>query len=213
VETIGNWYWIVDEIEEAGMVPRLVHARKAKLMMGSINKTDKLDARGLNRLQRNGTLPTVWIPPAELRDQRDLPRTRMVLSRERTRLKNRIHSTLAKYALNIEGRSDIFGKTGRELIKQRMEELPPHTRYATERVLEQLEVVESQIGLFEQRTREVFSKTAELELVMSLPGVGFILGVNEPLRLAGLIATRFRDIFMPLGRRRFDSAESGDGEH
>ena len=133
--------------------------------------------RGLNRLQRNGTLPTVWIPPAELRDKRDLPRTRMVLSRERTRLKNRIHATLAKYALNIEGQSDIFGKAGRELIKGRMEQLPPHTRYATERVLEQLEVVESQIGLFEQRMREVFSKTAELEVVMSLPGVGLILGV------------------------------------
>lgn len=50
VETIGNWYWIVEEIEQAGRVPRLVHARKAKLMMGSSNKTDKLDARGLNRL-------------------------------------------------------------------------------------------------------------------------------------------------------------------
>jgi len=58
-----------------------------------------------------------------------------------------------------------------------MEQQPPHTRYATERVLEQLEVVESQIRLFEQRLREVFSKTAELEVVMSLPGVGFILGV------------------------------------
>jgi len=64
VETIGNWYWIVDEIEAAGCVPKLVHARKAKLMMGEINKTDRLDARGLNRLQRNGTLPTVWIRPA-----------------------------------------------------------------------------------------------------------------------------------------------------
>ena len=62
VETVGNWYWIVDEIEEAGMVPFLVHARKAKVMMGNVNKTDKLDAQGLNRLQRNGTLPTVWIP-------------------------------------------------------------------------------------------------------------------------------------------------------
>ena len=39
VETVGNWYWIVDEIEAAGCVPRLVHARKAKLMMGEINKT------------------------------------------------------------------------------------------------------------------------------------------------------------------------------
>jgi len=57
LETIGNWYWIVDDIEEAGMVPRLVHARKAKLMMAMVNKTDKLDARGLNRLQHTGTLP------------------------------------------------------------------------------------------------------------------------------------------------------------
>jgi hypothetical protein len=36
VETIGNWYWIVDEIEEAGQIPNLVHARKAKLMMGNL---------------------------------------------------------------------------------------------------------------------------------------------------------------------------------
>src|SRR5215468_5795685 len=100
VETIGNWYWIVDEIEAAGCLPRLVHARKAKLMMGEINKTDRLDVRGLNRLQRSGTLPTVWIPPGELRDQRDLPRTRMVFVRQRTQLKNRIHATLAKYALH-----------------------------------------------------------------------------------------------------------------
>jgi len=31
VETIGNWYWITDEIKAAGMVPQLANARKAKL--------------------------------------------------------------------------------------------------------------------------------------------------------------------------------------
>src|SRR5947209_5335978 len=130
VETIGNWYWIVDEIEAAGCVPKLVHARKAKLMMGEINKTDRLDARGLNRLQRNGTLPTVWIPPGELRDQRDLPRTRMVLVRQRTQLKNRIHATLAKYALHHLEVSDFFGVRGRALLRQRLDLLPPYTAYA-----------------------------------------------------------------------------------
>jgi hypothetical protein len=64
VETIGNWYWIVDEIEAAGCVPKLVHARKAKLMMGAINKTDRLDARGLNRLQQSGRYPRCGFPPA-----------------------------------------------------------------------------------------------------------------------------------------------------
>jgi len=28
VETVGNWYWILDEIEQAGMRPLLVHARR-----------------------------------------------------------------------------------------------------------------------------------------------------------------------------------------
>src|SRR5207302_1878707 len=45
LEATGNWYWIVEEIEQAGLQPRLVHPRKAKLMMGLINKTDKLDVR------------------------------------------------------------------------------------------------------------------------------------------------------------------------
>ena len=34
VETVGTWDWIVDEIEAAGQVPQLVHARQAKLMLG-----------------------------------------------------------------------------------------------------------------------------------------------------------------------------------
>ena len=73
------------------------------MMLASVNKTDELDCFGLNRLQRTGTLPTVWIPPGELRDLRDLPRTRIVPTRQRGRLKNRIHATLAKYGITIDG--------------------------------------------------------------------------------------------------------------
>jgi hypothetical protein len=59
VETVGNWYRIVDEIEEAGMAPQLVHARKAKLMLSMVNKTDKLDARreGLTDCSALGPCP------------------------------------------------------------------------------------------------------------------------------------------------------------
>jgi transposase len=113
VEAVGNWYWIADEIEGAGLKPRLVHPRKAKLMMGMINKTDKLDVHGLNVLQRNGTLPTVWIAPGELRDLRELTRTRMFSSGQRTKVKNRIWSTLHKYGLTGSRWSDPFGKKAR----------------------------------------------------------------------------------------------------
>jgi transposase len=177
VETIGNWYWIVDEIEAAGCVPKLVHARKAKLMMGEINKTDRLDARGLNRLQQAGTLPTVWIPPGELRDQRDLPRTRMVLVRQRTQLKNRIHATLAKYALHDLEVTDLFGVRGRVLLRQRLDRLPPHTAYATEQLLEQIESLDRVVREFERRIEAVFKPTPAIQRLLTLPGVGLTLAV------------------------------------
>jgi len=175
VETIGNWYWIVEEIEQAGMRPRLRHARKAKLMLGSINKTDTLDVRGLNRLQRNGTLPTVWIPPAALRDERELPRTRMVLVRQKTQLKNRLHATLAKYALTVTGVSDVFGKRSLELLRRHVQQLPEQTRFATEQVLEQLAFLNQKIAAFEARIHQVVAETPTSLRLRSLPGVGPIL--------------------------------------
>lgn len=179
VETIGNWYWIVQEIEQAGMRPRLVHARKAKLMMGMINKTDKLDARGLNRLQQAGTLPTVWIPPLEVRDRRELPRTRMVFAHQRTKLKNRIHSVIGKYGLQHEfdGISDIFGKAGRKRMREILGLLPEQTRYAVEALLRHLGEVEGRVGEIEARMDEVFSPTEETALLQTMPGIGPILAV------------------------------------
>jgi transposase len=179
IETLGNWYWIVDEIEQAGMVPQLVHARKAKMMFGCINKTDKLDAQGLNRLQRAGTLPTVWIPPAEVRDKRELPRTRMVFAVERTKLKNRIHSVLDKYGLQeaFEDISDIFGATGRQVMVRVLEQLPSHTRYTTEMLLEQLDQTQQKIKAIEARMNKLFKETAQHKLLETMPGIGFILAV------------------------------------
>ena len=159
------------------MVPRLVHARHAKMMLASANKTDRLDAQGMNRLQRTGTLPAVWIPPEKLRGQRGLFRTRMVFTQQRTRLKNRIHANLAKYGLRVQEARDAFSKKGRRELLGCLDRLPEHTRYATETLLEQADIVIAQIDALENRMAAVFASTEELQLLMSLPGVGFILAV------------------------------------
>ncbi len=175
VETVGNWYWVVDEIEAGGGKPQLVNARLAKLMMGSVNKSDKLDARGMNRLQRAGTLPVVWIAPSVVRDERELPRTRMVLSHQRTQLKNRIHATLGKYGLKVEGVSDAFGKKGREIITELSTQLPPHTQRGLSLLLDELDHVESNLDTLEAEMLKVFSLCAETTWLKSLPGVGEML--------------------------------------
>ncbi len=183
IEATANWYWITDEIEQASLVPRLVHPRKAKLMMGQINKTDKLDAHGLNRLQRNGTLPTVWIPPGPLRELRELTRTRVVLVAQRTRWKNRITATLAKWGLPASEYSDPYGKRAREELEKRLEGLPEQTRWATRQMLLQLDGLSAQIGEFERRLQELVELTPEMQRLETLPGVGVILAATIALEI------------------------------
>lgn len=177
VETIGNWYWLVSEIEDEKMRPRLVHTGKAKVMMGQINKTDKLDAKGLNMLQRAGTLPEVWIPPGELRDKRELTRGRMVLVRQRTQLKCRIHSVLAKYGLQIDEVTNIFGKAGRKLVDAALKQVPPQTQYISSQMLKQIDNLSQEIDELEQRIQELLSPNEQVQLLRSLPGVGPLLSV------------------------------------
>jgi len=153
------------------------------MMMGMINKTDKLDARGMNRLQQNNTLPVVWIPPGDLRDKRYLPRTRMVLVQQRTRLKNRVHATLAKYALSPTGLSDAFGIRGLEVLRGRIAQLPPETRFVSERLMEEIEPVGAKIDSMESRMKTVFEEMPDVRLLMTLPGIGFILATVIALEI------------------------------
>jgi len=177
VECVGNWYWIVDDIEASGCVARLTQAGKAKLMMGHVNKTDKLDADGLALLLYNGTLPTVWIPARELRDARELPRTRMAFTKQRTALKNRIHAALSKYGIRLETASDAFRGSGLEELRQALSSLPVETRRCVEEELLALSEIQQHIDGLEKRIMEQMKVTRSMQLIKTLPGVGDILAI------------------------------------
>ncbi len=154
IESMGSWYWIVDEMERAEHVPHLTNPLEAKKRMGKPNKMDTLDARGLAILLRNGTLPECWIPPRELRDQRELLRTRMALRDVRSGLKLRIYAALDRYGLHAEGISDLFGKAGREHLANSLGELPPETGRMVTTQLEAIDELTEKIEAVEQRIRE-----------------------------------------------------------
>src|ERR1700680_2062606 len=126
VEASGSYSWLVDEMERSGHRPKLCNPLEAKRRMGLTHKTDKLDARGLAILLRNGTLPEVWIPSGELRDQRELLRLRIFLVRLRAQVKNRIHATLARHNVQIPG-TDLFGVEARLRLRARLPRVPPPT--------------------------------------------------------------------------------------
>jgi transposase len=183
LEASGHYYWIVDEMEAAGHHPRLVHPLEAKKRMGKTGKkTDKVDANGLGILLRNGTLPEVWIPPAQLRDQWELLGLRMFLVRQRTRLKNRIQGALARYNIQIEVK-DVFSVEGRRCLGKRLEELPEHTCRSVELELVTTDFLEIQIEEIEKRLAAIMQVTAEADLLKTLPYVGRILSMVMALEI------------------------------
>jgi transposase len=176
VEASGSYGWLVDEMEKLGHQPKLANPHEAKRRMGLTNKTDKLDAKGLAILLRNGTLPEVWIPPSELRDQRELLRLRIFLVRLRTRVKNRVHSTLARHNVQVPG-ADLFGVAARTQLELRLPELPVHCCEAVRQELATLDHLETQIESTERRLEAIMQVSVEADLLKTLPCVGKILSM------------------------------------
>jgi transposase len=190
VETTGCYYWIVDEIEEAGMVPLLVNARKAKAGLAEANHSDRLDVRGLLMLMATDRLPTVWIPPRDVRDLRELTRGRMVFRDSCTRFKNRIHGTLTKYGLILDA-PDIFAPGVRDDLRELMDQLPECHRFTAMEQLDYVDHFDEVVDEFDIKIKRRFTPVPEVELIDSLPGVGLVLSVVIWLEVGSV--DRFRN--------------------
>ena len=104
----------------------------------------------------------------------------------RTALKNRIHATFAKYAIQFESESDLFGTRGLQEMSKRLPELPAETRLSVEQELELLDDLARQIDLAQQRIHEVIAVTPDMELLKSLPGVGPVLAITIALEVGDI---------------------------
>jgi transposase len=68
-------------------------------------------------------------------------------------------------------------------MQERLEKLPEQTRWATEQMLRQLDGLSEQIREFEKRLEELVEVTPEMQLLLSLPGVGVILSATIALEI------------------------------
>jgi len=84
------WFYT---LEQHGLDVQLVNARDVKNVPGR-PKTDKLDAVWLAKLTEKGLLRASFVPPPEIRVLRDYTRTRIDLTRERTRHWQRLEKLL-----------------------------------------------------------------------------------------------------------------------
>ena len=80
-------------------------------------KTDYLDSEWIAELCLNGQIKPSFIPSKEIRDLRDLTRTRTKMIQTRTAFKNRVHKVLQRANIRISVvLSDIFGIAGLQIL-------------------------------------------------------------------------------------------------
>lgn len=102
--------------EAHGLDPWLVNARDVKHLPGR-PKTDKLDAIWLCKVAERQMLRPSFVPPADIRQLRDLTRYRADLVEVRTAEKNRAEKLLEDGCIKLSVvATDIFGVSGRAMM-------------------------------------------------------------------------------------------------
>jgi transposase len=117
MEATGQ-YWkpIWDVLEERGFELLLVNARHVKILPG--RKTDVGDAAWLCELLEHGLLRGSFVPPAAIRELRDLTRYRKRLIQTHTSEGQRVAKTLEDAGIRLDSvASDLLGVSGRAMLR------------------------------------------------------------------------------------------------
>lgn len=124
MESTGK-YWIpVYNILESSCKIVLAHPKYVKAIRGK--KTDKKDATWIADIFKHDLVSGSFIPPADIRQLRDLMRYRFKLTNFTTGEKNRAQNCLTVSNLKLDDVfSDVFGKASSSIIKRLLENNEP----------------------------------------------------------------------------------------
>jgi transposase len=115
LESTGVYWRPVWNILEEGCSLLLVNPQHLKRVPG--RKTDVQDAEWLADLLRHGLLAASFVPPAPLRDLRELTRYRKTLVQERVEEVNRLQKVLESANLKLASvATDVLGVSGRAML-------------------------------------------------------------------------------------------------
>jgi transposase len=180
----------------------LVNPQHLKRVPG--RKSDVQDAEWIAQLLQCGLLRGSFVPPAAIRELRDLTRTRTTLEDETTAVVNRIHKVLedANVKLSVVA-SDIMGVSGRAMLRALIAgetdgarlaglaqgrlrskraalaealhgRVTGHHRFLLDRLLAQVTFLEAEIAQFDRRIEELTAPFA-----VALTRLDQIPGINR----------------------------------
>lgn len=187
VESTYNWYWLVDGLQAAGFVVKLVNTAKVKQYEGLKHSGDFQDARHLAHLLRLGILPCGYIYPREERALRDLLRKRSQLVRQRTTQILSMQTLLSRNLGVRIGGNDLKG-WGAEAIDEL--ELLGEQKLALKANLAVMGCLEQQIQALEKCILGQAKLRPEYRVLRTVSGIGMVLALTIMLESGEM--SRFR---------------------
>jgi transposase len=116
MESTGVYWKPVFNILEGHAEVVLVNAEHVKKVPG--RKTDVKDAEWIAELLQHGLLRPSFVPPAPIRELRDLTRQRTQLVGEKASVANRIQKVLEDANIKLGSvASDVLGASGRDMLR------------------------------------------------------------------------------------------------
>ena len=146
----------------------VANPEKNRLIAEAPAKTDRLDAKRLAHLLHAGMVAESYVPEDEIRELRDLVRTRKSLVDEQTAEKNRVRAVLKR--TNNTYDSELFGPTGREFLAELS--LSNTDQAIVEAHLSVIDELEEQIEMLEEKIEQRVLESPAAQLLLTIPGVG-----------------------------------------
>ena len=187
VESTFNWYWLVDGLRAQDYPIDLANPAKIQQYSGIKHADDKHDAFHLAELQRLKILPKAHIYDAELRPVRDLLRRRTNLVQQRTALFLSFKSLYARttgQAMPLKTLKSMEPKEAKELYEH------PANQLIAQVQLEHIEALDRSISRIEKAVLGCAREIPLYESLLSLPGIGKILGMTITMEVGDI--TRFK---------------------
>ena len=175
VESTFNWYWLVDGLQEADYPVRLANPAEMEKYSGLKQTDDETDALWLAEMLRLGILPTGYIYPKAERPVRDMLRRRMLVVRQATQMLLSLQSMVIRHTGQEVGAAKLQGWT---LSEVRTTFLDPYSQQTATAMLELLGEQRRIQHSLEKQVLAVAKPTGSFQRLLTLPGVGNILGLT-----------------------------------
>lgn len=158
-------------VKHAGWHVELAHPHYVAKLKGSPDKSDYTDARLLADLTRVGYLPVTWLPPAYIRDLRQLVNYRQQLVDQRRAMKLRVGALLREQRVKPPKGLSRWSKPWIAFTRF-TDGLSEHARWIVGELLDEIEHASKKVTGVENRLRVATSGDKMIEKLLKQDGVG-----------------------------------------